>query len=319
MAITSASWDPAQYLRFARERLRPAIDLLGRVPLDQARRVVDLGCGTGNVTAILRQRFPDADVLGVDGSEDMLAKARAGVPDARFETADFATWTPATPPDLIYSNAALHWANGHEALFPRLVSLLAPGGVLAVQMPAMHNEPLRALQNTVSTTGPWAPLLADAGFARGIVTRRRVLRPDPPAGRRSGHVGSPSICMSSKGKTRRPNGPPDPACARFWTSCPRACASNTAPPIPRPCARITQDAPMARPCCRSAGCSSSHASPETRMAGSPWKPARRARLRTQLTVAPARRALIQAPCATGANRWRTNSGWMTGSGGSSNR
>ncbi len=170
MAITAASWDPNQYLRFAGERLRPAIDLLGRVPLDAARHVVDLGCGTGNVTAILRQRFPDADVLGVDGSEDMLAKARAGVPDARFEIADFATWTPAVRPDLIYSNAALHWASGHEALFPRLVSLLAPGGVLAVQMPAMHNEPLRALQNTVAATGPWAPLLADAGFARGLLS-----------------------------------------------------------------------------------------------------------------------------------------------------
>jgi trans-aconitate 2-methyltransferase len=170
MAITAASWDPAQYLRFAGERLRPALDLLGRVPLAGAARVVDLGCGTGNVTAILRQRFPTADLLGVDGSEDMLAKARASMPDARFETADFATWTPVTPPDLIYSNAALHWASGHETLFPRLVGLLAPGGVLAVQMPAMHNEPLRALQNEVAAHGPWAPLLADAGFARGLLS-----------------------------------------------------------------------------------------------------------------------------------------------------
>ena len=169
MAITTATWDPAQYLRFAGERIRPAIDLLGRVPLDKVRRVVDLGCGTGNMTAILRRQFPDADVLGVDGSEDMLAKARADVPGARFEIGDFHTWTPAEAPDLIYSNAALHWASGHETLFPRLVSLLAPGGVLAVQMPAMHNEPLRALQNEVAATGPWAPLLADAGFARGLL------------------------------------------------------------------------------------------------------------------------------------------------------
>lgn len=170
MAITAASWDPAQYLRFAGERLRPAIDLLGRVPLPTAARVVDLGCGTGNVTAILRQRYAGAEVLGVDGSDDMLAKARTSVPDARFEAADFAAWTPAAPPDLIYSNAALHWANDHETLFPRLVSLLAPGGVLAVQMPAMHNEPLRALQNEVAMQGPWASLLADAGFARGLLS-----------------------------------------------------------------------------------------------------------------------------------------------------
>jgi trans-aconitate 2-methyltransferase len=169
MAITAASWDPAQYLRFAGERLRPAIDLLARVPLDAPASVVDLGCGTGNVTAILRQRFPTANLLGVDGSDDMLAKARGAVAGARFELADFATWSPAEPPDLIYSNAALHWAGGHETLFPRLVSLLAPGGVLAVQMPAMHNEPLRALQNEVAATGPWASILADADFARGLL------------------------------------------------------------------------------------------------------------------------------------------------------
>jgi len=169
MAITAASWDPAQYLRFSNERLRPALDLLGRIPLEAPSRVVDLGCGTGNVTTILAQRYPAAEVMGVDGSEDMLAKARAAAPGCRFETADFATWTPAAAPDLIYSNAALHWASGHEDLFPRLVSLLASGGVLAVQMPAMHDEPLRRLQNEVAMTGPWAPLLADAGFARGLL------------------------------------------------------------------------------------------------------------------------------------------------------
>jgi trans-aconitate 2-methyltransferase len=99
----------------------------------------------------------------------MLAKARSAAPTCRFVQADFATWTPAAPPDLIFSNAALHWATGHETLFPRLVSLLAPGGVLAVQMPAMHDEPLRRLQNEVASVGPWAPILADAGFARGLL------------------------------------------------------------------------------------------------------------------------------------------------------
>jgi trans-aconitate 2-methyltransferase len=169
MAITAASWDPAQYLRFSDERLRPALDLLAQVPLTSPAQVVDLGCGAGNVTAILRQRFPDAAVLGVDGSEAMLAKARVAAPDCRFIQADFATWTPEIPPELIYSNAALHWAKGHETLFPRLVSLLAPNGVLAVQMPAMHDAPLRRLQNEVAAEGPWAPLLADAGFARGLL------------------------------------------------------------------------------------------------------------------------------------------------------
>ena len=95
MAITSASWDPAQYLRFSDERLRPALDLLAQVPLDAPSHVVDLGCGAGNVTAILHRRFPQAAVLGVDGSAAMLAKAREAAPGCRFAQGDFATWAPA--------------------------------------------------------------------------------------------------------------------------------------------------------------------------------------------------------------------------------
>ena len=170
MANTAASWDPAQYLRFSNERLRPALDLLAQVPLQSVTNVVDLGCGAGNVTAILRQRFPNANVLGVDGSEAMLGKARTAVPSCHFVRADFATWIPENPFDLIYSNAALHWANRHETLFPRLISWLAPGGVLAVQMPAMHDAPMRRLQNEVAAVGPWAPILADAEIARGLLS-----------------------------------------------------------------------------------------------------------------------------------------------------
>lgn len=156
----SAAWDPAQYLRFADERLRPALDLLARVPLTTPTEVVDLGCGAGNVTEILHQRFPTAAVSGIDGSAAMLEKARAAAPDCRFEQADFTTWAPRTTPDLIYSNAALQWVGGHAALFPRLMGLLAPGGVLAVQMPAMHDAPLRRLQYEVASHGPWAERLA---------------------------------------------------------------------------------------------------------------------------------------------------------------
>jgi trans-aconitate 2-methyltransferase len=170
MSITSSTWDPAQYLKFSNERVRPALDLLTQVPLENAKHVVDLGCGTGNMTGILKRRFAGADVLGVDGAETMLAKARAAVPDCRFEQGDFANWTPAVAPDLIFSNAALHWVTDHETLFPRLLSLLAPNGVLAVQMPSMHDAPLRALQNDVARQGPWSRHLDDAGYARGLLT-----------------------------------------------------------------------------------------------------------------------------------------------------
>lgn len=164
-----ASWDPGQYLRFSNERLRPALDLLAQVPVSEPRLVVDLGCGAGNVTAALRQRFPAAAILGVDGSAAMLEKARSACPDCRFAEADIASWQPESPPDVIYSNAALHWVGGHHRLFPRLVSVLAPGGVLAVQMPAMHDAPLRRLQNEVAASSPWAEHLRGAGFARDIL------------------------------------------------------------------------------------------------------------------------------------------------------
>src|SRR6185437_8668549 len=103
MARSAATWDAAQYLRFGNERLRPALDLLAQIPLAAPSRVVDLGCGPGNVTAILEHRFPDADIVGVDGSAAMLAKARAAA-KCTFEQADFFQWQPRHKLDLIYSN-----------------------------------------------------------------------------------------------------------------------------------------------------------------------------------------------------------------------
>ena len=162
-------WDPTQYLRYADERLRPALDLMARIPAEAPRRIVDLGCGPGNVTALLKGRWPQAEVTGVDGSAAMLAKAAGAAPECRFIEADIAAWTPDAPPDVIFSNAALHWLGGHRTLFPRLLSLLAPGGTLAVQMPAMHAEPLRALQHEIAANGPWADLLVDIDSAPPIL------------------------------------------------------------------------------------------------------------------------------------------------------
>jgi trans-aconitate 2-methyltransferase len=122
---------------------------------------------------MLRQRFPTAEVTGVDGSAAMLAKARIAAPSCHFEQGDFARWEPsggpAGRPDLIYSNAALQWVGGHATMFPRLMSLLAPHGVLAVQMPAMHDAPLRQLQYTVAAQGAWAGRLASHASAPPIL------------------------------------------------------------------------------------------------------------------------------------------------------
>lgn len=149
------AWDPRQYLRFSGDRLRPAVDLLNRIDLAEPKRIVDLGCGAGNVTVLLRERWPTAALTGVDGSAAMLARARDAAPDIEWAEADMAEWTPAAPPDLIYSNAALHWLGDHEALFPRLVDMLAPGGVLAVQMPRNFGAPSHTSMADAARSGPW--------------------------------------------------------------------------------------------------------------------------------------------------------------------
>lgn len=156
-------WDPEQYLRFGDERLRPALDLLARVAHPGPRRVVDLGCGAGSAMPALRARFPDAALSGVDGSAAMLEKARAAGFEA--EQADIAHWSAAEPVDVLFSNAALHWLPDHGTLFPRLLRCLAPGGVLAVQMPHMHAAPVRAAQDSLAAEGPWAGRLSGVASA----------------------------------------------------------------------------------------------------------------------------------------------------------
>ncbi len=139
-----SDWSPTQYLRYAGHRLRPALDLLAQIPAEAPQSVYDLGCGPGNVTRILAERWAAASVKGLDSSAEMLAKARAerDLPtNVSFETADLHTWSPASQVDVLYSNAALQWLTQHEVLFPRLLNHLRPGGTLAVQMPRNHAAP----------------------------------------------------------------------------------------------------------------------------------------------------------------------------------
>jgi trans-aconitate 2-methyltransferase len=168
--MVATRWDPEQYLRYSDHRLRPQIELLDRVPHASPDLIYDLGCGTGSGTRIIASRWPAAKVYGLDSSAEMIQKSSVEPSPITWVQSDISTWQPEAAPDLIYTNAALHWVGGHEMLFPRLVSLLAPGGVLAVQMPAMHDAPLRRLQNEVAAYGPWASVLRDAGFARAILT-----------------------------------------------------------------------------------------------------------------------------------------------------
>ncbi len=168
----AAGWDPKQYLAFDDHRLRPALELLQRIPLEAPERVVDLGCGPGNVTGYLRERWPEAAISGVDSSPEMLAAAKQSVLEVEWRQADMAAWTPEAPPDVIYANASLHWAEHHASLFPRLIGFLAEGGVLAVQMPRNFGQPSHTTMSVAAAKGPWTEKLA------GVERRAPVAEPD---------------------------------------------------------------------------------------------------------------------------------------------
>ncbi|HSE10788.1 MAG TPA: trans-aconitate 2-methyltransferase [Nocardioidaceae bacterium] len=144
--MSAHTWDPERYLTYADERGRPFADLLARVAATGVDRVVDLGCGPGNLEAMLAERWPGADVLGLDSSPEMIERAKAsGLEGARFEVADLRAWEAEEPVDVLVSNATLQWVPGHLDLLPHLVSQVAPGGWLAFQVPGNFSEPSHAL------------------------------------------------------------------------------------------------------------------------------------------------------------------------------
>lgn len=149
------SWNPAQYLKFEGPRLRPAVDLLARIDLPAPRRIVDLGCGTGQIARMLAARWPAAQVTGVDNSAEMLAEAARGGGEIVWLQQDLAAWRADPLVDLLVSTAALHWVLDHGNLFPTLMRQVAPGGVLAIQMPRNFDA---ASHTTITATvrdGPW--------------------------------------------------------------------------------------------------------------------------------------------------------------------
>lgn len=167
------TWSPAQYLAFEEERTRPVRDLLAAVPATTVRRVVDIGCGPGNSTEVLAQRFPEAAVHGIDSSPAMLETARARLPGVCFRHEDIRTWRDPGPYDVILANAVLQWLPGHASLLPALAARLAGGGSLCVQMPDNLDEPaLRAIRD-IARDARWAERLG--GIAE---TRAEIGPPD---------------------------------------------------------------------------------------------------------------------------------------------
>ena len=168
-----ADWSANQYLKFEDERTRPPRDLIAQIPLARAERVIDLGCGPGNSTELLIARYPDAEVIGLDSSPDMLAQARQRLPTCAFIQADLVSWTPPGRTDLLFANASFQWLPDHPAVLRRMLQALEPGGVLAVQMPDNMDEPALALMSQVAGRGPWA-----ANPALAAAAREPLLRPE---------------------------------------------------------------------------------------------------------------------------------------------
>ncbi len=160
------SWSAAQYVKFEEERTRPVRDLIARIPTANVARAADIGCGPGNSTEVLRERYPQAHIVAVDSSSDMIDAARKRLPTVAFEVGDIQQWRPEQPLDVILANAVLQWIPGHEMLMPALIARLNPGGALAVQTPDNLDEPSHRLMREIAEAGPWAAKLKDASKAR---------------------------------------------------------------------------------------------------------------------------------------------------------
>ena len=169
---TDLAWNAQDYLKFEDERTRPARDLLARVPIEAAERVIDLGCGPANSTELLVERFGLGAVSGLDSDDDMLEKARARLPFTAFLKADLSTWRPDAPVDLLFANAVFQWVPDHLDVLADLMQTLATGGVVAVQMPDNLGEPSHRAMEETGSDGPWAQAFAD-----GRVRRRPLPSP----------------------------------------------------------------------------------------------------------------------------------------------
>lgn len=170
--MTTPTWDPGHYLQFADERGRPFVDLVSRIRSD-ARTVVDLGCGPGQLTPVLRQRWPQAQITGLDSSTDMIARARATNDDplTSYAVVDAADWTPDHPVDVVVSNAMLQWIPGHADLLRPWMEQIARGGALAFQLPGNFDAPSHRLLWETAARSSYEP------FTRGLGPRAAALDP----------------------------------------------------------------------------------------------------------------------------------------------
>jgi trans-aconitate 2-methyltransferase len=171
-------WDPDQYLRYATERSRPFFDLVSRVQTENPGLVADLGCGPGNLTVTLAQRWPGAEILGVDSSPEMITAAQAGPgtqPRVSFELGDISDWQPRRPADVIVSNAALQWVPDHADVIARWPGMLSPGGWLAFQLPGNFDQPTHSILLDLARSVRWRPELGGLRLNRQAQDPREYL------------------------------------------------------------------------------------------------------------------------------------------------
>lgn len=157
------NWNAAQYLQFEAQRTQPSIDLAGRIPFENPQNILDVGCGPGNSTAVLKRRFPTAQVLGIDSSEDMVRTAKETYSNLEFQCCDATTDLLSLGKnsfDIVFSNACLQWLPDHKTRIPEMLELLKPGGYLAIQTPMNDREPIRTIINELADTDPWAKKLS---------------------------------------------------------------------------------------------------------------------------------------------------------------
>ncbi len=161
-----ADWNPSQYLAFTSERERPALDLISRITIEDPHTIVDLGCGPGNSTALLRQKYPRANIIGIDSSPAMIDRARTSGIAAVFEIADVATWQPSQDVDLVFSNSLFQWIPNHPNVLLRIFTAMHPEATLAIQMPDNLAEPCHRMMGETAANGPWKKTLEQAASAR---------------------------------------------------------------------------------------------------------------------------------------------------------
>jgi trans-aconitate 2-methyltransferase len=156
------NWNPDQYLKFANERTQPSIDLAARINVDNPESIIDVGCGPGNSTQVLKRRWPVAKISGLDSSPEMIKKAREDFPDMEWIIADAPTFEFDRQYDIIFSNAAVQWMPNHETLLPKLLENVNRGGALAVQVPANDGSPLHQAVLAVSSSSKWSRFTSGA-------------------------------------------------------------------------------------------------------------------------------------------------------------